>query len=70
MKKTVLVSALFASLVLVACDRPAVVAVPVAAPGATGAAGPTGATGTQGTPGKTGEGTTVVVVPPAASAPN
>lgn len=65
-----------ATLALGACDKqPVVVNVP-AAPGpagptgATGQSGATGATGTQGEAGKPGEGTTVIVVPPAASAPS
>ena len=71
MKLSILIPTLFAALVLAACDRPAVVAVPVASPGPAGATGATGANGSQGSTGKPGEGgTTVVVVPPAASAPN
>ena len=71
---------------LLACDRPAVVAVPVpvavpgpaGATGATGDTGNTGATGSTGNTGNTGntgatgrpgDGTTVIVIPPAASAP-
>jgi len=69
---------------LFGCDRPTVVNVPptpVAVPGPagpqgeagsqgnTGNTGSTGATGSPGDPGQTGSGTTVIVVPPAASAP-
>jgi hypothetical protein len=54
---------------LAACDKPTVVNVPppastVAVPGPPGPAGSAGATGA------TGESTTVVVLPPAASAPS
>lgn len=77
MKRSMLIPALFAVLALSACDRPTVVAVPVpvAVPGPAGATGATGATGSQGSEGnkgdtgKPGEGTTVIVMPPAASAP-
>jgi hypothetical protein len=78
-------AALFATLALAACDRPATVVVPpavtVAVPGpagpageagAQGSAGSTGAqgnTGNTGATGKPGEDTTVILVPPAASAP-
>ena len=78
-------AALFAALVLAACDRPATVVVPpavtVAVPGpagpageagAQGNAGATGAQGNAGNPGaagKPGEGATVILVAPAASAP-
>jgi len=78
-------SALFAMLTLAACDRPATVVVPAAVTvpvpgpagpageaGAQGSPGATGAQGNEGNPGATGkpgEGTTVIVVPPAASAP-
>lgn len=67
------------------CDRPTVINVPPApAPAAepvpgppgpqgntgnTGATGSTGSTGSMGADGKPGSGTTVIVVPPAASAP-
>jgi len=64
MKFSILIPALFAALVLVACDRPAVVTVPAAPAAAPGPAGP------QGEPGKTGEGTTVIVVPPASAPSN
>ncbi|MEP6969292.1 MAG: hypothetical protein ABJA49_02550 [Betaproteobacteria bacterium] len=71
MNKTLLAVALLATITLAACDRPAVVAVPVAVPGPAGATGATGATGNDGSTGatgKTGSGT-VIVVTPAASAP-
>ena len=63
--------ALLAALSLAACEKPTVVnvpATPVAVPGPTGATGATGATGSQGDTGKAGTGTTVNVMPPAASA--
>jgi len=64
MKFSILIPVLFATLTVVACDRPAVVTVPAAAVVTTpGPAGP------QGEPGKPGAGTTVIVVP-AASAPS
>ena len=81
-------AALFATLALAACDRPATVVVPPAvtvavpgpagpageagaqgSPGATGAQGNVGNPGNPGATGKPGEGTTVILVPPAASAP-
>lgn len=60
MKYSLLISALFATLSLVACERSTVVnvPVPVAVPGPagpTGAAGVTGATGGQGATGNTGD---------------
>lgn len=67
MNRVVLISALFASLSLVACDRDTVISVPtpaltpVAVPGpagpsgATGATGATGASGGQGATGSTGD---------------
>lgn len=82
MNKTMLMAALAAAMGLAACDQPSVVAVPVAVPGpagATGATGATGDTGSTGSPGydgvkgdtgKAGTDTTVIVMPPAASAPN
>ncbi len=77
MKHSMLIAALFASLSLAACERPTTVVVPtpVAVPGpagptgATGEQGNTGSTGSTGATGKPGDGTTVIVVPPAASAP-
>lgn len=88
MNSSILITALLAALVLVACDRGAVVAVPVpvAVPGpagpqgetgntgATGSTGNTGNTGATGSTGSTGasgkpaDGTTVIVIAPAASA--
>jgi len=72
MNRSILISALLASLGLVACDRPTVVNVPAAPTAVPGPAGPQGATGNQGNTGatgRTGDGTTLIVVPPAASAP-
>lgn len=83
MNHSILLTALLATLGLAACDRPTMVAVPVpvAVPGPagpqgatgetgnTGNTGYTGATGSTGATGKTGDGTTVIVVAPAASAP-
>ena len=86
MNRSLLLTALLATLGLAACDRPTVVAVPVpvAVPGPagpqgatgetgntgnTGYTGSTGATGNTGATGKPGDGTTVIVVAPAASAP-
>jgi len=59
MNRLLLISAMLATLGLAACDRPAVVAVPVpvAVPGPagpTGATGNTGSTGSQGNDGATG----------------
>jgi hypothetical protein len=65
MKTTLLLLAMLGTAGLAACERNAPVVVPVAVPGPTGATGATGATGSTGQP---GEGTTVIVVPPAASA--
>ena len=79
MKTTLLLLSMLGAAGLTACERNAPVVVPVAGPGPTGATGATGATGTQGatgtegakgTTGQPGEGTTVIVVPPAASAPS
>ena len=68
----VLLTALF----LAACDKPVTVNVPppaptpVTVPGPAGPPGATGATGATGNTGAMGSGpTTVIVVPPAASAP-
>jgi hypothetical protein len=79
MKHSILMLALLATLGLAACDnRPEVIYVPPPAAGPPGPAGPTGATGntgntgfdgSKGEAGKPGEGTTVIVMPPAASAP-
>lgn len=84
MNKTMLMAALLAAMGLAACDRPAVIAVPVevAVPGPAGPTGATGATGdtssagspgydgVKGDTGKAGTDTTVIVMPAAASAPN
>ena len=83
MNHTISIAALLSALSLAACDRPAVVTVPssttpVAVPvpvpvpgpaGATGATGSTGSTGSTGATGQPGD-TTVIVVPPAGSAPS
>jgi hypothetical protein len=83
MNHSILLTALLATLSLAACERAAVVAVPVpvAVPGPAGPQGATGATGETGNTGNTGytgstgatgtsgDGTTVIVVAPAASAP-
>ena len=78
MNRSLLISALLATLALGACDRPTVVTVPgptVTVPvpvpgpaGATGATGAAGATGDTGAAGKAGSGTTVIVTPPAPAA--
>lgn len=76
MNRTLLIAALLATLGLAACDKqPVVVNVPATPVAVPGPAGPQGAAGTQGTAGvqgetgKTGqpggEGSTVIVVPPA-----
>lgn len=62
MKTNLLLLAMLGTAGLAACERNAPVVVPVAVPG------PTGATGATGSTGQPGEGTTVIVVPPAASA--
>jgi len=81
MNHTLLISALLATLSLAACDKPTVVnvpATPVAVPGPAGPQGETGSQGAtgyqgnegiQGETGKTGDGTTVIVVPAEAAAP-
>ena len=80
MNHSILLTALLATLGLAACDRPAVVAVPVpvavpgpagpqGATGETGNTGNTGSTGSTGATGRPGDGTTVIVVAPPASAP-
>ena len=74
MNRSILISALLATLSLAACDKPTVVnvpapAAPVAVPGpagpqgATGSQGETGYQGSQGETGKTGGSTTVIVAP-------
>ena len=83
MNKTLLALALVAAAGLAACDRPAVVvpgpAGPAGATGATGSTGYTGATGSTGSTGntgapgvagKSGDGTTIVVMPPASAPAN
>jgi hypothetical protein len=81
MKRTLLISALLATLSLVACDRPTVVNVPATSVAVPGPAGPQGETGSQGATGyqgnegiqgetgQSGDGTTVIVVPAEAAAP-
>jgi len=81
MNRSMLVAAPLATLSLAACEKPTVVKVPATPvavpgpagpPGATGDQGATGSqggTGSQGATGKPGEGTTLIVIPPAASAP-
>lgn len=72
MNRSILIPALLATFSLVACEKPTVVnvpATPVAAPGPPGPQGATGDQGTAGAPGKPADNTTLIVVPPAASAP-
>lgn len=54
MKRTLLISALLATLSLAACDRPTVVNVPATPVAVPGPAGPQGATGSQGETGSQG----------------
>jgi hypothetical protein len=71
MHRSISLMTLTAAFGLAACNPPAVVAVPVPAPGpagATGATGATGNTGSTGNTGKAGDGTTVIVVEAPASA--
>lgn len=82
MKHTLLISAVLATLSLVACEKSTTVNVPPSPSTVPGPAGPTGATGatgatgnqgtegTQGEAGKTGGATTVIVVPPASAPAN
>jgi len=79
MNKMILMLTVLASAGLAACDRqpvtvnvptPVAVPGPAGATGATGSTGSTGATGDAGATGRTGGNTTVIVVPPAASAPS
>lgn len=84
MNHTLLISAVIATLSLVACERdtvvtpPATVVVPGPAgptgatgdQGATGSQGATGTPGDQGAPGKTGDGSTIIVMPPASAPAN
>lgn len=78
MNRSLLFVALFSVLGLAACDRPTVINVPAAPVGVPGPAGPQGATGSQGNQGvegnkgdtgKAGEGTAVIIVPPAEPTP-
>ena len=81
MNHVFLTSALAAALMLSACDRPVVVAVPapVAGPagpagvagsaGSDGSKGDAGIQGNEGVKGDAGDGTTVIVVPVEVSAP-
>ena len=79
MNRSILLAALLATLTLAACEKPVVVNMPPPIPGPAGPAGATGATGNTGNTGNTGStgdtgkagnGTTVIVMPPAASAPS
>jgi hypothetical protein len=77
-----LILALLATLTLAACDRPTVVNVPATPVAVPGPAGPQGATGSQGATGnqgvvgdqgakgKSGDGTTIIVMPPASAPAN
>ena len=75
MNRSIVVSTLFAILSLTACDKPTVVTVPATPAAVPGPPGPQGATGSQGEmgsqgeTGKPGDATTVIVLPPDASAP-
>lgn len=78
MNHSMLAAALLITVSLAACDKPTVVNVAPPAVGEPGPAGPQGATGAtgnqgvdgnKGTPGAPGDNTTVIVLPPAASAP-
>ncbi len=78
MNHAMLTAALLIAAGLTACDKPTVVNVPPPSAGVPGPAGPTGATGAtgnqgmegnKGTPGASGDNSTVIVVPPPASAP-
>ena len=72
MNRYILIATPLLALGLQACDRPAPTVVnnvpptPVVVPGPPG---PPGEPGTPGAPGRSGTDTTVIVVPPAASAP-
>jgi hypothetical protein len=77
MNRSILILALLATLTLSACDRkPTVVTVPATPVAVPGPAGPQGATGAQGSEGsqgatgKSGDGTTVIVMPPASAPAN
>ena len=68
MKHAILIAAGLVALGLSACDKPTVVVpTPVMAPGPAGPQGPAGNTGATGRP---GDSATVIVTPPAASAPS
>ena len=69
MNHSMLAAALLFTLGLAACDKPTVVNVQPPAVGVPGPAGPQGATGATGSQGAAGENPTVIVLPPAASAP-
>lgn len=65
MNHSMLILAVLATLTLTACDRkPTVVTVPATPVAVPGPAGPQGATG------KSGDGTTVIVMPPASAPTN
>lgn len=76
MNRSILLSALLATLSLAACDKPTTINVPAAPVAVPGPAGPQGATGNQGATGSqgdvgsqgktgaSGDSTTVIVVPP------
>ncbi len=68
MNRLLLTAAVLAVASLSACEKATVVAVPAPTVAVPGPAGPPGATGETGAPGKTGDGTTVIVAPPAAAA--
>jgi hypothetical protein len=76
MNRSILISALLATLGLAACDKPTVInvpATPVAVPGPAGPQGETGGQGNEGSKGETGkpgEGNTVIVTPPASAPAN
>ena len=85
MNKFAMAGAVLAIAALSACEKPVVVNVPPAAAGPAGPAGPSGATGNTGSSGstgaagsagstgatgKSGDGSTVIVVTPPASAPS
>jgi hypothetical protein len=76
MNRSILISALLATLVLAACDKRTVVNVPAAPvvvpgpPGPQGATGSQGSEGSQGATGKTGDSGAVIVLPPASAPAN
>jgi hypothetical protein len=72
MNRSILISLFVAALSLAACDKPTVVNVPptpAAVPGPAGPQGATGEPGSKGETGKSGAGNTMIVTPPAPSAP-